>query len=342
LRRLINAQDDRHFVLMVSWLVGAFLPIGAFPVLLIQGVHGSAKSATTTILRCLIDPATVPLSALPRDERELAITANNSGVIAFDNVSGVHQWLSDALCRIATGAGFRTRTLHTDADEQLFETRRPVALNGIDDIASRADLLDRGIGVYLKRIGDTQRKTEDEVQTQFAETHAAILGALLDAVSAGLRNLPSTKLTSLPRMADFAKWLAACESALPWEPGTFMREYLDSRQKTAEMSVENDVVAQALLRMIQTARSGVWEGSSEELLSELNQRVPPDRRDFNSWPKTPASLGRWLRRAEPCLHAVGVTLSATRGRDRLRSRVLRVQYFPDQQKVLPFPEQEAA
>jgi hypothetical protein len=343
LRRFINAQDDRHFVLMASWLVGTFLPKGAFPVLLIQGVHGSAKSGTTAILRNLVDPVTVPLSALPRDERELAIIANNSGAIAFDNVSGVHQWLSDAFCRIATGAGFRTRTLHTDADEQLFETRRPLLLNGIDDIASRADLLDRGIGVYLRRISDTQRKTEDEIQTEFVSAQGALLGALLEAVSAGLRNLPSIKLSSLPRMADFAKWISACEPALPWEPGTFMRTYLEMRQKTAELSVENDMVAQALLRMVHAERANVWEGTSEELLAELNRRVPYDRRDgMRSWPGTPASLGRWLRRAEPSLLAVGATLSARRG-GKDRTRLLRVEYRdPDQGTLLPWPEQDAA
>jgi hypothetical protein len=343
LRRFINAQSESHFVLMASWLIGTFLPKGAFPVLLIQGVHGSAKSGTTAILRSLVDPVTVPLSALPRDERELAIIANNSGVVAFDNVSGVHQWLSDALCRIATGAGFRTRSLYTDSDEQLFEMRRPLALNGIDDIASRADLLDRGIGVYLKRISDTQRKTEDEIQTEFASAHGAILGALLDAISAGLRNLPTVKVSSLPRMADFAKWVTACEPALPWAPGTFMHDYLESRQKTAEMSVENDVVAQAVLRLIHGKRPGIWEGTSEELLAELSQMTPFDRRDLgNTWPRTPASLGRWLRRAEPSLLAVGVMLSARRSADKLRTRVLRVEYSQGQTNLLEFPEQDAA
>ena len=342
LRRFINAQDDRHFVLMASWLVGTFLPKGAFPVLLIQGVHGSAKSGTTSILRNLVDPATVPLIALPRDERELAIRANNSGVIAFDNVSGLHQWLSDALCRVATGAGFCTRTLHTDSDEQLFEMRRALVLNGIDDIGSRADLLDRSIGVYLGRISDTQRKTDDEVQAEFASAHGSILGALLNAVSTGLRNLPGTRLSSMPRMADFAKWVSACEPALPWAPGTFMRDYLDMRQKAAELSVENDMVAQALLRMVQSTRSNIWEGTSEELLAHLNQRVPSERRDVTTWPKTPASLGRWLRRAEPSLLAVGVLLSARRG-GKERTRLLRVEYRdPEQPKLIEWPEPDAA
>jgi hypothetical protein len=342
LRRFINAREDAHWVLMIAWLVGVFLPKGSFPILLLQGSQGSAKSTTATLLRNVVDPATVPLSAPPRDERELAITATNSGIVAFDNLSGVHQWLSDALCRIATGAGFRTRTLHTDADEQLFETRSPLLLNGIDEIASRADLLDRGIGVTLSRISDEQRKTEEEVQTGFHAAHGAILGALLTAISRGLRNLPSTKLSSLPRMADFAKFVIACEPALPWKPGTFMREYLDSRQQAAVVSVDNDPVAQTLLRMAQGLRPSIWEGRAEELLSELNKRIPFDRREAMKWPTTPASLGKWLRRAEPSLLAVGVTLTEDRSRDRARTRLLRVEYSPDQQKLLQWPEQGAA
>jgi hypothetical protein len=342
LRRFINAREDAHWVLMIAWLVGVFLPKGSFPILLLQGSQGSAKSTTATLLRNVVDPATVPLSAPPRDERELAITATNSGIVAFDNLSGVHQWLSDALCRIATGAGFRTRTLHTDADEQLFETRSPLLLNGIDEIASRADLLDRGIGVTLSRISDEQRKTEEEVQTGFHAAHGAILGALLTAISWGLRNLPSTKLSSLPRMADFAKFVIACEPALPWKPGTFMREYLDSRQQAAVVSVDNDPVAQTLLRMAQGLRPSIWEGRAEELLSELNKRIPFDRREAMKWPTTPASLGKWLRRAEPSLLAVGVTLTEDRSRNRARTRLLRVEYSPDQQKLLQWPEQGAA
>jgi hypothetical protein len=71
-------------------------------------------------------------------------------------------------------------TLHTDADEQLFETRSPLLLNGIDEIASRADLLDRGIGITLSRISDDQRKTEEEIQTGFHAAYGAIPGRVAD------------------------------------------------------------------------------------------------------------------------------------------------------------------
>ena len=43
---------------------------------------------------------------------------------------------------------------------------------------------------------------------------------LLGAVVEGIKRLPDTRLEKLPRMADFALWATACETAL-WPAGTF-------------------------------------------------------------------------------------------------------------------------
>ena len=72
------------------------------------------------VLRRLIDPNEAELRSEPRNERDLVIAANNGWVIGHDNLSCVKQWLSDALCRIATGGAFGTRELYTDLDEILF------------------------------------------------------------------------------------------------------------------------------------------------------------------------------------------------------------------------------
>ena len=40
--------------------------------------------------------------------RDFAIASESSWLVAFDNLSGVQRWLSDALCRLATGGGFAT------------------------------------------------------------------------------------------------------------------------------------------------------------------------------------------------------------------------------------------
>ena len=93
----------------------------------------------------LVDPNLAPLRSLPREDRDLFIAANNGHVIVFDNVSGLPDWLSDSLCRLATGGGFATRQLYTDGDEVLFDAMRPIILNGIEDFVSRPDLADRTI-----------------------------------------------------------------------------------------------------------------------------------------------------------------------------------------------------
>src|SRR5438309_11442769 len=82
-------------------------------------------------------------SRVPRDERDLMIACKNSWVLGFNNLSSIPQWLSDALCSIATGGGFSTRALYSDTNEVLIDLARPFALNGIGWGVARGDLLQR-------------------------------------------------------------------------------------------------------------------------------------------------------------------------------------------------------
>jgi hypothetical protein len=43
---------------------------------------------------------------------------------------------------------------------------------------------------------------------------AKLLGALLSALSTAINRLPATNLTRLPRVADFARWVAAAEPVM--------------------------------------------------------------------------------------------------------------------------------
>src|SRR5689334_19407197 len=93
----------------------------------------------------------------PKEARDLMIACTNSWVLALDNLSGLPIWLSDSLCRLATGGGFATRSLYTDDEETHFDAMRPIILNGIDDIATRSDLLDRSVILRLPAIPDERR-----------------------------------------------------------------------------------------------------------------------------------------------------------------------------------------
>ena len=222
LRSFLNVQSNNDFVLVVAWALAALCDRGPYPVLVLSGEQGSAKSTFSTILRALLDPNAAPLRALPREDRDLFIAANNGHILAFDNVSGLSGWISDTLCRLATGGGFAVRQLYTDQDEVLFDAARPVILNGIEDIVTRPDLADRAIFLTLEPIPEERRRPEQELRAEFEAERPRILGALLDAIVKGLKELPVTRLEKLPRMADFALWATACETAL-WPAGTFCR-----------------------------------------------------------------------------------------------------------------------
>ena len=230
LRSFLNVQTDEDFVLVVAWALAVLRNRGPYPVIVLSGEQGSAKSTFSAILRALLDPNTAPLRALPREDRDLFIAASNGHLLAFDNVSGLPAWISDTLCRLATGGGFAVRQLYSDQDEVLFDAARPVILNGIEDIVTRPDLADRAVFLTLEPIPEERRLPEEELWAAFEAERPRILGVLLDAVAKGLAMLPQTRLDKLPRLADFALWATACETAL-WPSGTFWSAYCGNRDE---------------------------------------------------------------------------------------------------------------
>jgi len=64
---------------------------------------------------------------------------------------------------------------------------------------------------------------------EFELARPHILGALLDAAAHGLHMLPQVRLQRLSRMADFALWATACESAFR-PAGTLETAYSNNRR----------------------------------------------------------------------------------------------------------------
>jgi hypothetical protein len=185
---------------------------GPYPVLAIAGQQGSAKTVLSKVLRAVIDPSVAPVRALPRDERELFIAASNGHVLAFNNLSGLPPWLSDTLCRLTSGGAFSTRRMFSDQDEILFAAARPVSLNGIEDVITRPDLADRAILLMLAPIAERQRRPEHALWQEF-ELAPVYSWRTPRCGRAWVQMLPRVRLQRLPRMADFALWATACESA---------------------------------------------------------------------------------------------------------------------------------
>lgn len=337
LRDFLNVQSDAEFVLAVSWVLAALRDCGPYPVLVLSGEQGAAKSTFSAIVRALVDPNTAPLRALPREDRDLFIAANNGRVLAFDNCSGLQSWISDTLCRLATGGGFSVRQLYTDQDEMLFDATRPIILNGITDIVTRPDLADRAIFLSLEPIPEEKRKPEKDLWRDFNTVRPMLLGVLLDAVSTGLDQLPHVKLATLPRMADFALWATACESTF-WEEGTFAAAYDTNREEAVDSVIEGDLVASAISALMAEKKS--WEGTASELLSEL-EKGQTDERSIKSkhWPSSARSLSGRIRRAATFLRKKGINISFTRdpgGEGGKRTRMITISKEGGADGPLPF------
>lgn len=325
LERFMNVPEDQ-LGLLLAFLTACYLGHGPYPLLVVSGEQGSAKSTLCRVVRELVDPNRAPLRNLPRGEQDLLISATHSALPVYDNISHLDERMSDALCRLATGGGFSTRRLYTNGEEHLINVCRPVVLNGIEDSARRGDLLQRAVLIELPSIPEGSRRAEGDFWKAFGSARPRVLGALLDLVTAALAALPGCKPERLPRMADFALWGEAVSRARGNQPGTFLKEYRDNQAMGRLIELEASMAALELLRFAQDV--GNWEGTATQLLDELNGRVDPATRRSH-WPTSPSGLGGIVSRVSPALQHLGVYIKRGKDTSAKRTRMLSITVAQD-------------
>jgi hypothetical protein len=304
--RFVNLPDSRSRILFAAVLVAYFWPNGPYIILVANGEQGSAKSTLCRFLRALIDPNKAGLRRPPRDDRDLMIAAKNGWIVGIDNLSSVSPNLADALCSLATGGGFGTRELYTDDEEKLFDAMRPVILNGIPELATRPDLLDRSIVFTLPSIPESDRRDEAALKAEFEIGRPRIFGAVLDGVSTAMRLHGDVKFDRLPRMADFALVAAASMPTFGWTESDFMDAYMGNREESHEAAIEASAIGTAIVALI--ADHAQWEGTATELLRILESRVDEKTKGRKDWPAAARGLRESLGRIAPNLRALGVNV----------------------------------
>lgn len=306
LRAHLNVIDDSAWRLIVGWLVGCYCPTGPYPILMLTGEQGAAKSTAARMLRSLVDPAWPMLRSEPREVRDLLIAGTQSWCVAYDNLSKLPDWLSDCLCRLSTGGGFGTRQLYSDDEERLFEATRPVVVASIEELAHRGDLADRSVIVSLPAIPEDKRRPESEILREFDVARPRILGALLDSVSEALAYRPRVHASRLPRMADHALWVTAAEGRLGWERGTFIADVFRNKGDHNSLALDASPVYPALESLLSI--NGDWTGTASDLLGALETNATDSAKRSKDWPKDATRLSGHLSRLAPNLRAVGIRI----------------------------------
>ena len=325
LRAFIHVPDE-EWLLITSFLMACFKPEGPYPILNLVAEQGSGKSTTAKILKWLVDPASTLgrlLRTAPRDEQAIFIGAKSNHVLAFDNLSGVRSWLSDALCVLSTGGSFVSRALYTDNEENTLEAMKPVILTGIGDLAVRGDLLSRSLIVSLPRLTPREIVTEDILWKALETSRPQILGGLLDAVSLGIRNMSILEHKPETRLADFECWAVACESALGVESTNFVTAYKHSRQTSVEVVLNNSPLPPQINALLKR-RGNTWQGTSSELLADLEEYASERTLKQYGWPKNPSQLGKDIDRLAPSLREVGISIERFRSKDKLSSKLIQI------------------
>ena len=237
-------------------------------------------------------------------------TAVNGWLLAYDNISDIPRWLSDALCQLVFGGAVSGRAFFTNDDRSFIYAQRPVLLSGIGDFVRWADLKDRCVFLRLPPIPRTRCRGEDEFWRAFHADRPRILGAVLDAIVGGLRELPSVHLAELPRMADYAIWGEAVGRGLGWEPGTFLSTYTDNRKEATLTDLLDSPLGNALLQFASLIPS--LSGTPAKLHAALTEIAGKKVATSADWPKTTANFSNELRRLAPQLRMHGMSVSFER------------------------------
>ena len=335
LHEFFNVKDGKDLRLILSWAVAAMYPEGPYPVLSLIGQAGSAKSEMVKKLNRLIDPSNPEVRSDPKDMWSMVVGTRNKSVLIFDNMSQISDPMSDLLCVMSTGGAYAVRQLYTTSDEHYFDAQLPVALTSVAAVSERPDLLSRSLQIYVPRLEPSQYKTEEQLDSRFAELQPGIMAMLFRALQQMIRDYDSIDTAGFQnRMMDFTKRIGAMAPALGWTPAEAMKAYLDNVDSADDLILENHPLSDPLVKFLDTFMEPV-ELSMTELKDQVERSVnyAPHLVSHPDWPKGVRQLRAAIAYLMPSITRVhGYVWEHG---DRIRKNDKRIQRFykPEQFRV---------
>ncbi len=315
----INLENKKEALLLSVFLAVAIIPGIPHPIPTPTGPQGAAKTSFCEAIRRIIDPSETLTLSLPRNKDELTQQLMHHYAPAYDNVSELSQWQSDALCRAITGEGFSKRELYSDDGDVIYQFRRVVMLNGINTPGTKPDILDRSLLFSLERIPPTKRRKKQEIDN-FQEMLAPyVLWYIFDSIVRALKLLQDVPDKNLPRMADFAWYGEAISRAMGHPENAFLQVYNENIASQHEEAIANTILGDIVLRFIEKHQKK-WSGTPTELYSDLEAFARNEKINIQdkTWPKAANSLSRKLNDLKSTLAALGVIFE----RDKKDKRII--------------------
>ncbi len=310
-----NITKDIDKSLVLAWLINCLIPFGGYPILVLYGGQGTAKSTTQSNLRDLIDPSIGNLRDKKANADFLGVQAVNNYIVSLNNLGtgreGLNASEQNTLCNISLGGAISDRKKYTDYEESMKAVKNPIMMNGISGFVTAQDLISRSIIITLDAIDSNQRKRDSQLKQAFDQDKAEIFGALLDLTTKVLKVLPTLKVNNLPRMAEFGMIGTALEQILDKTKGKFLDNYKYNQGEAIAEVLESEPVIIVLMAYLQkqaehpTGGNG-YLGSWVDLVKWLKDEAPECGVNLDKL--QPRGLSAKIRANEPALKTIGVNV----------------------------------
>lgn len=305
----IPQKDKQIFkVHMVSMFLEGF-PI---PIMSIVGEHGSIKSTISKSVKQIVDPSEAKTISLSTSTENLVLSIHNRYCVCFDNVSKINQQTSDILCKAITGDGTAKRKLYTDSDEEIYNYKRKIILNGISPNMEFPDLIDRNITYTTQKVPEEERITEEDFGKNFYKLLPLALGQIFKTLSKAmvLHDTVKAEVKHLPRMADFAIWGECIARVLGYEPFSFVNNYKDRIKSHSLEILDTYPIVSIVEKLIQD--SDHYEKTIQEFFNEIKTNAESEGIDTHSryvnFPRAANKIREHIARLKPTFRSIGIEI----------------------------------
>ncbi|MDP9439778.1 MAG: hypothetical protein M3P49_13730 [Actinomycetota bacterium] len=304
----VNLKGERDKRMFVVWLVTALLPHVPRPMLEATGPEGAGKSTMSRVAKRVVDPSK-PESI--RFDDDFLQKASHCYVVMLDNTRHMPNAASDILCRLVTGEADSKRSLYTNDDDFIYEMRRSIILNGINNPLDQADARDRALPVELERI--EEYKAEEDLWEEFDAERPELLGAMFATLAAAMRIRPFLERPRKVRLADWASYANAIYVVLGWGEEQFTHDWAGVKDAQVQGTVDASPIAQAIIAYMEGKPN--WEGAAtalHEALENVAESLNLDPKRNKAWPATPSWMWRRINSVRPTLEALGLKANRQR------------------------------
>jgi energy-coupling factor transporter ATP-binding protein EcfA2 len=334
-RKYVNLDRDGFYTL-IGCIAGSYFTHFPQPLIFINGPAGTGKSTLARMLGDLMDKSTgTPGANLTKDERDLKARAKARRVMSFENVSFIHNEISDILARITTGTEISPRALYTNDESHVTLLKRPVIINGILEGFARSDLASRAFSFELSPFAGNARLRDRELNQAWQQDFPAILAGLFEVISMVLRNIETVKLEDqdIHRNIDLLEVLQCISDEFDCDTHSFVK---GSSKSLAYSVLDGCPVGESLRGWIQCdlgeSKSCNWDKhqkitsgtfTTKELRSILLRHL--DEGMQNKFPEDERSFGLKLKRVQTALEeAFGITIKKYRSNAQMNYKFIEV------------------